>query len=103
MEQRRLGRLGHQSSVVILGGAALGDVDQETADRFVEAALAAGVNHLDVAASYGDAELRLGALMTDVRAHVFLATKTGLREREAAWRQINASLERLETDQVDLL
>src|SRR5919112_3278787 len=103
MEQRRLGRLDHRSSVVILGCAALGDVDQETADRFVEQALAAGVNHLDVAASYGDAELRLGALMADVRSRVFLATKTGLRERDAAWQQINDSLERLRTDHVDLL
>lgn len=103
MEKRRLGRLGHPSSVVILGCAALGDVDQPTADRFVEQALAAGVNHLDVAASYGDAELRLGALMADVRSRVFLATKTGERERDAAWRQIHASLERLRTDRVDLL
>jgi aryl-alcohol dehydrogenase-like predicted oxidoreductase len=56
-----------------------------------------------VAADYGDAELRLGALMGDLRPRVFLATKTGLREREAAWAQINASLERLRTDRVDLL
>jgi hypothetical protein len=103
MEQRRLGRLGHLSSVVILGAAALGDVDQRTADRFVEQALAGGVNHLDVAASYGDAELRLGALIADIRSRVFLATKTGMRERDAAWRQINESLERLRTDHVDLL
>jgi aryl-alcohol dehydrogenase-like predicted oxidoreductase len=103
MERRRLGRLGHHSSVLIYGGAALAEVDQDTADRSVQEALDAGINHLDVAASYGDAELRLGPWMPRIRDRVLLATKTGERERDAAWAQINASLERLQTDSVDLL
>ncbi|GAB3598009.1 aldo/keto reductase [Angustibacter peucedani] len=103
MEHRRLGRLGHDSSVVLYGAAALADVDQDTADRSVQEALDAGINHLDVAASYGDAELRLGPWMPRIRDQVFLATKTGERERDAAWAQINASLERLQTGHVDLL
>jgi aryl-alcohol dehydrogenase-like predicted oxidoreductase len=103
MEKRRLGRLGHQSSVLIYGGAALGDVSQDVADRSVQEALDGGINHFDVAADYGDAELRLGSVMAAMRSRIFLATKTGLREGEAAWAQINASLERLRTDSVDLL
>jgi aryl-alcohol dehydrogenase-like predicted oxidoreductase len=103
MQRRRLGRLGHDSSVLIYGGAALGEVSQAVADASVQEALDAGINHLDVAADYGDAELRLGALMSGLRDRVFLATKTGLRDREPAWAQINASLERLQTDRVDLL
>ena len=103
METRRLGRLGHQSSVLIYGAAALSDVTQDVADRSIQEALDGGINHLDVAASYGDAELRLGPWMPQIRDRVFLATKTGLRDRESAWRQINASLERLRTDRVDLL
>jgi predicted aldo/keto reductase-like oxidoreductase len=103
MEKRRLGRLGHESSVLIYGAAALSDVTQEVADRSVQEALDAGINHLDVAAGYGDAELRLGPWMPEIRDRVFLATKTGERDRDAAWRQINASLERLQTDRVDLL
>ena len=103
MQRRRLGRLGHDSSVLIYGGAALGEVSQDTADASVAEALAAGINHFDVAADYGEAELRLGALMDDLRPQVFLATKTGLRDRDPAWAQINASLERLRTDRVDLL
>jgi aryl-alcohol dehydrogenase-like predicted oxidoreductase len=103
VEYRRLGRLGHESSVLIYGAAALGSVDQDTADRSVQEALDAGINHLDVAASYGDAELRLGPLMPGIRKDVFLATKTGDRDREAAWASINRSLERLQTDRVDLL
>jgi aryl-alcohol dehydrogenase-like predicted oxidoreductase len=100
---RRLGRLGHQSSVLIYGAAALSDVTQDVADTSVQEALDGGINHFDVAASYGDAELRLGPWMPQIRDRIFLATKTGQRDRESAWREINASLERLRTDNVDLL
>jgi predicted aldo/keto reductase-like oxidoreductase len=103
VEQRRLGRVGHQSSVLIYGAAALSEVDQDTADASVQLALDAGINHVDVAASYGDAELRLGPWMPAIRDRIFLASKTGLRDREAAWAQINRSLERLQTDRLDLI
>lgn len=103
METRRLGRLGHHSSVLVYGAAALGEADQGTADRSIEEALSAGINHFDVAADYGDAELRLGARMDVLRPQVFLATKTGLRDSGPARRQVEASLERLRTDHVDLL
>src|SRR4051794_2727665 len=103
MERRRLGRTGHESSVLIYGAAALAEVDQDTADASIQQALDAGINHFDVAADYGDAELRLGPWMPRIRQDIFLATKTGLREREPAWAQINSSLERLQTDRVDLI
>ena len=103
MQHRRLGRVGHMSSVLVYGAAALGAVDQDTADGSLQLALDAGINHLDVAAGYGDAELRLGPWMPTIRDRVFLATKTGERERDAAWAQINRSLERLQTDHVDLI
>ncbi|MET3805486.1 aryl-alcohol dehydrogenase-like predicted oxidoreductase [Nakamurella sp. UYEF19] len=103
MERRTLGRLGHQSSVLIYGAAALSDVDQATADSSIQQALDAGINHFDVAAGYGDAELRLGPWMERIRSRIFLATKTEDRDRASAWVSINASLERLQTDRVDLL
>ena len=103
MQKRRLGRLGHQSSVLIYGSAALAEVDQDTADASVQLALDAGINHFDIAASYGDAELRLGPWMPTIRDRIFLATKTGLRDRDEAWAQINHSLERLQTDHLDLI
>ena len=103
MERRRLGRLGVENSVLIYGAAALGSVDQDTADVSVQQALDGGITHFDVAASYGDAELRLGPWMPLIRQQIFLSTKTGERERDAAWAQINESLVRLQTDHVDLL
>lgn len=103
MEKRRLGRNGHMSSVLIYGGAALSEVDQETADESIALALDAGINHFDVAASYGDAELRYGPWMKDIRDRIFLSTKTEERTRQGAEREIHSSLERLQVSNVDLL
>lgn len=103
MQYRRLGRLEHRSSVVLYGGAALGEVSQDVADASIAEAIGAGINHFDVAASYGDAELRFGPWSGRLGPDAFLATKTGERERDAAWAQLNASLERLQVDRVDLL
>ena len=103
MEQRRLGRLGHMSSVLIYGGAALGDVTQEVADVSIQAALDAGINHFDTAAGYGDSELRLGAWMPGIRDRIFLASKTGDREAGTAYDSIRRSLERLQVERLDLI
>lgn len=97
------GRTGHQSTRAIFGAAALGEVTQDEADRTMELLLQHGVNHIDTAASYGDSELRLGPWMPRIRNDVFLATKTGERTRQAAYDQIQRSLERLQTDHVDLI
>jgi aryl-alcohol dehydrogenase-like predicted oxidoreductase len=103
VQRRRLGRLGHMSSILVYGGAALATVDQQTADRSLRMALDAGINHVDVAAGYGEAELRLGPWMPRIRERIFLATKTDRRDRDGAWEQLNRSLERLQTDHVDLI
>jgi predicted aldo/keto reductase-like oxidoreductase len=96
------GRTGHLSSRVIFGAAALGGVTQDEADRALETARRYGVNHIDTAASYGDAELRLGPWMARERGHWFLATKTGERDSKGARDELHRSLERLRTDRVDL-
>src|SRR5919197_5259930 len=103
MKSRRLGRLGHESSVLIYGGAALSDVPQEVADRSIALALDAGINHLDTAAAYGESELRLGAWMPRIRDRIFLSTKTGDRTAEGAYDSIRRSLERLRVEKVDLI
>jgi aryl-alcohol dehydrogenase-like predicted oxidoreductase len=103
MEQRRLGRLGYMSSVLIYGGAALSEVTQDVADRSIELALDAGINHFDTAADYGDSELRLGPWMPRIRERIFLATKTGDPTATAAYDSIRRSLERLQVERVDLI
>lgn len=103
IEKRLFGRTGHMSSAVLFGGAALGQVDQGTADRVLDLLFEHGVNHIDTAASYGDSELRIGPWMDRHRDDFFLATKTGERDAKGAYDEIRRSLERLRTDHVDLL
>lgn len=97
------GRTGHESTRIIFGAAAFSKVTQEEADRTMGLILQHGINHIDTAASYGDSELRIGPWMESHRDKFFLATKTGERTYGAAYDQIRHSLERLRTDQVDLI
>lgn len=97
------GRTGHASSRLIFGAAALWRSSQQQADAALDRLLAAGINHIDTAASYGDAELRIGPWMAAHRRYFFLATKTGERGYEAAHAEIRRSLERLRVDHVDLI
>jgi aryl-alcohol dehydrogenase-like predicted oxidoreductase len=103
MEQRRLGRIGHMSSVIMYGGAMLSEATQEVADASIRLALESGINHFDTAAAYGDSELRLGAWMPRIRDRIFLATKTGDRTAAGAYDSIRRSLERLRVDRLDLI
>jgi len=103
IERRPFGRTGHLSSVTIFGAAALSRVTQTEADRTLDLLLEYGVNHIDTAASYGDAELRIGPWMARHRQGFFLATKTGDRTYAAARESIHRSLERLRVDAVDLI
>lgn len=102
MEQRRLGRTGHMSSVVIFGAAAFWQIDQQTADEALDRALAYGVNHIDVAPQYGLGEERVGRWLPPHRDQFFLGCKTLEREREPAWAELHRSLEKLHTDHFDL-
>ena len=103
IDTRRFGRTGHLSSVTIFGAAALKNVTQARADGALELLLEYGVNHIDTAPRYGDAELRIGPWMREHRQRFFLATKTGQRTYAAARDEIRRSLERLQVDSVDLL
>ena len=97
------GATGHDSSRVIFGGAALGNVSKRDADRALELLLEHGINHIDVAASYGDAELRIASWLSRNPGAFFLATKTGERSYRGAREEIRRSLDRLGVDHVDLI
>jgi aryl-alcohol dehydrogenase-like predicted oxidoreductase len=90
------------STRTLFGAAALGSVTQEEADRTLEVLLRYGVNHIDVAASYGDAELRLAPWMKEHRTDFYIATKTGQRTARKAKEELHRSLERMKIDYVDL-
>lgn len=90
------------SSRILFGAAALGGVTQREADETYDLLKKYEVNHLDTAHSYGDAELRMGPWMKRDRASFFLATKTDKRTAQEATDELHQSLERLQTDHVDL-
>src|SRR3954451_17047540 len=101
IDRAPFGATGHESSRAIFGAAALGSVSKQNADRTLEVLLEHGVNHIDVAASYGDAELRIATWLRRHEGEFFLATKTGERTYRAAREEIRRSLERLGVDHVD--
>ncbi|MBN8580473.1 MAG: aldo/keto reductase [Anaerolineae bacterium] len=102
MEKRRFGRTGHESTVAIFGAAAFWQIEQKEADRVMEMVIDAGINHIDVAPSYGQAELRVSPWMKTERKRFFLGCKTTERTKEGAWREMHESLERLHTASFDL-
>ena len=97
------GRTGHESTRLLFGAASIGNVSQDEADQTMDLIREHRINHIDTAASYGDAELRLGPWMETHRDEFFLATKTGERTRAGAYAEIGRSLERLRTDRLDLI
>jgi aryl-alcohol dehydrogenase-like predicted oxidoreductase len=96
------GRTGHESTRTLFGAAALGRVDQSTADRTLEVLESYGVNHIDVGASYGDAELRIAPWLRRDPNRFFVATKTGQRRAKEAREELHRSLDRMGVDHVDL-
>ncbi len=101
--QQPFGRTGHDSTRIIFGAAALWRPAEADAGAALESLLEHGINHIDVAASYGDAELWVGRWMERHRDRFFLATKTIQRTYQSARDEIRRSLERLRTSYVDLI
>jgi len=96
------GRGGHMSTRAIFGAAALGSVTQDEADRILELLLRYGVNHIDVASNYGDAEVRIAPWLGRYRSQFYLATKGDERTAQGAREELHRSLERMRVDYVDL-
>jgi len=102
MEKRRFGRTGHMSTVAIFGAAAFWDLTQSTADQAMAQVLEAGINHIDVAPSYGTAEQRLRPWLKTMADDFFLGCKTMERTKKGAAAELRRSLERLGVDRFDL-
>lgn len=102
MEMRTLGRTGEELSAVALGGIVVAAMEQTEADAVVAEAIDRGINYVDVAPSYQDAEDRLGPALRGRRDDVFLACKTTERTAEGAKRELEQSLKNLRTDRFDL-
>jgi aryl-alcohol dehydrogenase-like predicted oxidoreductase len=102
IQKAPFGRTGHESTRVLFGAAALSAASQAEADRTLDLIVEAGINHIDVAASYGDAEERIGPWLARAPGEFFLATKTGERTAAEARKELERSLDRMRVDHVDL-
>jgi len=102
METRIFGKTGAKITFITMGGCGLGYVDQSEADKAVKLAMDHGINMIDVAPTYGNAEIRLNPWIGKYRNKFFLSEKTLKRKKKGAWRQLNKSLERLGTSYFDL-
>jgi len=102
MEARRFGRTEHISTIAIFGAAAFSEISQESADKVMEQVIEAGMNHIDIAPSYGQAEERVGPWMPRERERFFLGCKTMERTKDGAWDEMQRSLKLLQTKTFDL-
>jgi aryl-alcohol dehydrogenase-like predicted oxidoreductase len=102
METRPLGETGQENTVMTFGAIALDYLEQEGADQMVELVLDYGVNHVDVAPTYGDAEYKLGPKLRQYRDEIFLSCKTQEWEYGSARSELERSLDRLGVDSIDL-
>jgi aryl-alcohol dehydrogenase-like predicted oxidoreductase len=102
MQKRALGKTGEELSIIGFGGIVVSGMEQSPANAIVAEAFDRGINYFDVAPSYGDAEDRLGPALEPYRDRVFLACKTGKRDKEGAAAELRESLRKLRTDHVDL-
>jgi aryl-alcohol dehydrogenase-like predicted oxidoreductase len=99
---RRLGRTDQIGFIVGLGGISIMRLDVDAAVALINHALDSGVNHLDVAPTYGDAQAKMGRVLKQRRHEVFLSCKTLERDAARVRAELEESLRQLQTDRIDL-
>lgn len=102
MQKRTLGRTGHDSSVVSFGTYAVGWLNQDEADDAIQLVLDHGVNHFDIAPTYGEAMERVAPWMPEIREQIFVGAKTAVRDRDGAWRDVESTMRRMNVEDFDL-
>jgi len=106
MPERELGRTGVRVPIFGLGGAGQTPLSTDGAERdsvaLLQRALELGIRYFDTAASYGPSEDYLGKVLPPHRSQLFLASKSAARDRDGAWRELERSLTRLNTNYLDL-
>ena len=106
MPERVLGRTQVKVPIFGLGGAGQTPLSWEGRERdavaIIEKALQLGIRYFDTASSYGPSEDYLGKVLPPHRPKLFLASKTDKRDRDGAWRELERSLKRLNTDYLNL-
>ena len=100
-----LGRTGVQVSLLGLGCAPLGRDHVSIGDvgQVLHRSVELGVNYIDTAPNYGNAEEKMGSAVREIRDKIFLVTKTEEPSYEETWRLLRQSMKRLQTDHIDMV
>lgn len=106
LPMRSFGSTNVSLPILGLGGAGKTPLNwpnaEQSAIQQVERALELGIRYFDTAASYGPSETFWGKVLPAYREEIFLASKTSGRDYDSAWRDLEQSLNRLNTDYLDL-
>lgn len=100
--RRALGKTGEHLSIIAMGGIVVMNVSQPFANNIVAEAVDRGINYIDIAPSYGNAQDRMGPALKPYRDRVFLACKELARDKAGAQKELDESLKQLQTDHFDL-
>ena len=93
-----LGRTGIVANKTAFGALPIQRISAGGAGKLLRRAYEAGVNFFDTARAYTDSEEKIGLALSDVREHIFIATKTGSTTVEGFWKDLETSLGLLKTD-----
>ena len=102
VEKRRLGRTGHNSTVVTFGAYSVGKLRQEQADLAIQMCLDYGINHIDIAPGYAESMERVAPWMPELRDRMFLGCKTPMRTKDEVWRNVEDIMRRMNVESFDL-
>ena len=77
-------------------------VSFDEAKKLLRKAYEGGMTFFDTARSYSDSEEKIGYAMSDVRHHIFLASKTPSKDGDGFWKDLDTSLRMMKTDYIDI-
>ena len=102
MDMVKLGKTGITVPKNGFGALPIQRVSVEYAGRLLREAYESGITYFDTARAYSDSEYKIGQALSDVREHIYIATKTAAKTAEGFWQDLEKSLEMLKTDYIDV-
>ena len=102
IKQITLGSTGITTPQNAFGALPVQRADMETAIRILRRAYEGGMTFFDTARAYSDSEEKIGNALSDVRAQIFIATKSTAKDPETLKKDMDTSLTKLKTDHVDI-
>ena len=102
MERVVLGKTGLKVNKNGFGALPIQRISKEDAVVLLQKAFQNGINYFDTARAYSDSEEKMGAALHEVRDQIIISTKTAAQNGEDFWKDLEVSLEKLQTDYIDL-